>query len=238
MSTAHNRANVGDIAKVVLMPGDPLRAKLVADKYLEDVVLFNDVRGILGYTGVYKGKKVSVMASGMGMPSIGIYSYELFKYYGVDTIIRIGSAGAYSDRLHLKDIVLTTKCYSESTYGQVQSGDTSKYQFPDYDTNEKIRCVSKSIQIPVVEVCIHSSDVFYAEKGMENPWEFVDKYDALCVEMESFALFHNAKILGKKAACLLTISDNLVLDTHLNSEERQKSFGDMITLALESAIEL
>lgn len=238
MSTAHNRASEGEIAKVVLMPGDPLRAKLVAEKYLENVVLFNDVRGILGYTGTYKGKKVSVMASGMGMPSIGIYSYELFKFYGVETIIRIGSAGAYSEQLHLKDIVLTSKCYSESTYGKVQSGDTDEYQYPTLETNEKIKAVSKEIKIPVVEACIHSSDVFYAEEGMENPQEFVEKYDALCVEMESFALFHNAKVLNKKAACLLTISDNLVLDTHLSSEERQKSFGEMITLALESAIEL
>lgn len=238
MSTAHNEANLGDIAKVVLMPGDPLRAKLVADTYLEDVHLFNEVRGILGYTGMYKGKRISVMASGMGMPSIGIYSYELYNFYDVDTIIRIGSAGAYSNDLSLKDIVLTKKCYSESTYGKVQSGDMESYQYPSKKTNEVIRQVSIDIQIPVKEACIHSSDVFYAQPGLENPQEFVEKYGALCVEMESFALFHNAKILNKNAACLLTISDNLVQDTHLSSQERQETFRDMITVALESAIRI
>ena len=238
MSTAHNSANIGDIAKVVLMPGDPLRAKLVAETYLENAVLFNNVRGVLGYTGTYKGVKVSVMASGMGMPSIGIYSYELFKFYDVDTIIRIGSAGAYSNKLSLKDVVLANRCYSESTYCRVQSGDTDEYQYPSKKTNETIMQVSKEIQIPVVEACIHSSDVFYAQPGMEVPEDFVKKHDALCVEMESFALFHNAKILNKNAACLLTISDNLVEDTHLSATERQESFKDMITVALESAIRL
>lgn len=236
MSTAHNQAKKGDIAKIVLMPGDPLRAKLIATKYLENTKLFNEVRGILGYTGMYKGKKVSVMASGMGMPSMGIYSYELYKFYDVDTIIRIGSAGAYSNRLTLKDVVLVNRCYSESTYGQVQSGDMERYQYPSKKTNEIIKQTSKEVQIPVVEACVHSSDVFYAEPGLENPQALVEKYCALCVEMESFALFHNAKVLNKNAACLLTVSDNLVEDTHLSAIERQESFEDMITVALESAI--
>lgn len=238
MSTAHNQAKLGEIAKVVLMPGDPLRAKLIATRYLENAKLFNEVRGILGYTGEYKGKRVSVMASGMGMPSMGIYSYELFKFYDVDTIIRIGSAGAYSNTLSLKDVVLAKSCYSESTFAKTQSKDTSEYQYPSQYTNDIIEKVSKEVCIPVVKSCVHSSDVFYAEPGCEDLEEIVKKYDALCVEMESFALFHNAKVLNKNAACLLTISDNLVEDTHLSANERQESFNEMITLALESAIQL
>ena len=212
MSTPHNKANLGDIAKAVLMPGDPLRAKLIADNFLSDVKQFNDVRGMLGYTGTYKGKKVSVMGSGMGMASIGIYSYELYKFYDVDTIIRVGSTGSYSQRLKLKDVALIKACYIEAT--------------------------SKEVHIPVVKTNTHSSDVFYYEPGFEQPEKMVEEYDALCVEMESFALFHNAKVLNKKAACLLTVSDSLITDEHLSAEERQTSFNNMITLALESVIRL
>lgn len=238
MSTPHNKANLGDIAKAVLMPGDPLRAKLIADNFLSDVKQFNDVRGMLGYTGTYKGKKVSVMGSGMGMASIGIYSYELYKFYDVDTIIRVGSTGSYSQRLILKDVALIKACYSESTYALAQSGDTDSMQYPDPDLLKTIEATSKEVHIPVVKTNTHSSDVFYYEPGFEQPEKMVEEYDALCVEMESFALFHNAKVLNKKAACLLTVSDSLCTNEHLSAEERQTSFNEMITLALESVIRL
>ena len=222
MSTAHNSANIEDVAKVVLMPGDPLRAKLIAENFLKDAVLFKDVRGMLGYTGTYKGKRVSVMGSGMGMASMGIYSYELFKFYDVDAIIRVGSTGSYS----------------ESTYALAQSGDTDTMQYPDEDLNKLIESVSQEVSIPVVKTNTHSSDVFYYEGDLEQPEKMVEEQDALCVEMDSFALFHNAKVLNKKAACLLTVSDSLCTNEHLSADERQTSFNEMITLALESAIRL
>ena len=187
MSTAHNRANLEDVAKVVLMPGDPLRAKLIAENFLENPVLFNDVRGMLGYTGTYKGKRVSVMGSGMGMASMGIYSYELFKFYNVDAIIRVGSTGSYSEKLPMKSVALVKGAYSESTYALAQSGDTATMQYPDEDLNNLIESVSKEVSIPVVETNTHSSDVFYYEKDLEQPEKMVEEHDALCVEMERHA---------------------------------------------------
>lgn len=238
MSTAHNNANIEDVAKVVLMPGDPLRAKLIAENFLENPVLFNDVRGMLGYTGIYKGHRVSVMGSGMGMASMGIYSYELFKFYDVDAIIRVGSTGSYSEKLPMKSVALVKGSYSESTYALAQNGDTDTMQYPDEDLNKLIESVSQEVSIPVVKTNTHSSDVFYYEGDYEQPEKMVEEQDALCVEMESFALFHNAKVLNKKAACLLTVSDSLCTNEHLSTEERQTSFNEMITLALESAIRL
>ena len=231
MSTAHNKASLEDVAKVVLMPGDPLRAKLIAENFLKDAVLFNDVRGMLGY-------RVSVMGSGMGMASMGIYSYELFKFYDVDAIIRVGSTGSYSERLPMKSVALVKGSYSESTYALAQSGDTDTMQYPDEDLNKLIESVSQEVSIPVVKTNTHSSDVFYYEGDMEKPEKMIEEQDALCVEMESFALFHNAKVLNKKAACLLTVSDSLSTNEHLSADERQTSFNEMITLALESAIRL
>ena len=163
MSTPHNQANMGDIAKVVLMPGDPLRAKFVAETFLEDPVEFNHVRGMLGYTGTYKGHKVSVMGSGMGMPSIGIYSYELFKFYDVDAIIRIGTTGAMVPEVHIYDIVLAKNAYSKSTYAQVQNGDMEEIQWPDEALNEEIRKSAAKLGYPMVEGTISSSDVFYID---------------------------------------------------------------------------
>ena len=150
MSTPHNSANKGDIAKIVLMPGDPLRAKFVAETFLEDPVEFNHVRGMLGYTGTYKGHKVSVMGSGMGMPSIGIYSYELFKFYDVDAIIRIGTTGAMVPEVHIYDIVLAKNAYSKSTYAQVQNGDMEEIQWPDEALNEEIRKSAAKLGYPMV----------------------------------------------------------------------------------------
>lgn len=236
MSTAHNNANLGDIAKTVLMPGDPLRAKHIAETYLTDFVQFNAVRGMYGYTGDYKGKRISVMASGMGMPSMGIYSYELFKEYGVENIIRIGSAGAYTKDLHLFDLVLADSCWSESTFALAQAGIEGNIQYPSQDLNETIKKAAAKLEIPVLEKRIHSSDVFYHEANVPDHNDFYQEYGCVCVEMESYALFHNAKILGKNAACLLTISDSLVTDEHASAMERQTSFSQMMEVALEAAI--
>ena len=234
--TPHNEAIKDDIAKVVLMPGDPLRAKFIAETYLDDYKLVNTVRNMYAYTGFYNGKKITVMASGMGMPSIGIYSYELFKFYDVDTIIRVGSAGAYTDKLKLYDIVLVDGSYSESSFAKAQNGCNDNILYANRELNEKIKMVAQSNNIPIHCNTIHSSDIFYKEN--DNFPELYQKYGCCCVEMESFALFHNANVLGKKAACLLTISDNLVTHEATTSEERQKSFTTMIELALKVACDI
>ena len=238
MATPHNQAEKGQIAKTVLMPGDPLRAKYIAENFLTEVQQFNEVRNMYGYTGKYQGREVSVMGSGMGMDSMGIYSYELFKFYDVDAIIRVGSTGSYSEKLPMKSVALVKGSYSESTYALAQSGDTDTMQYPNEDLNKLIESVSQEVSIPVVKTNTHSSDVFYYEGDLEQPEKMVEEQDALCVEMESFALFHNAKVLNKKAACLLTVSDSLSTNEHLSADERQTSFNEMITLALESAIRL
>ena len=230
--TPHNEANKGDIAKTVLMPGDPLRAKYIAENFLEDYKLVSSVRNIYAYTGTYKGKKVTVMASGMGMPSMGIYSYELYKFYDVDTIIRVGSAGAYTDKLNLYDIVLADGAYSESSFAKNQNGEERNILHGSEELNNHIKETAKRLGITVHFENIHSSDIFYKEK--DNFKELNEKYGCACVEMESFALFHNANVLGKKAACILTISDNLVTHEETTPEERQNSFRQMMELALES----
>lgn len=222
------------IAKVVLMPGDPLRAKFIAETFLTDVVTFNTTRNMFGYTGKYKGKKISVMGSGMGMPSIGIYSYELYEFYGVETIIRIGSAGSYDSSLAVYDTVLVTEAYSESTFAKTAFGIRSKSLKSSNAVNNKLRKAATALSIDLKEAKIHSSDVFYST----NPhrWEEVrDQFGCKCVEMESFALFANAKALGKKAACLLTISDSFVTHTVTTAEERQNTFLNMMKVALELA---
>ncbi len=233
MATPHIEAKENIIAKTVLMPGDPLRAKFIADTFLENVEKFNNVRNMFGYTGTYKGKRISVMGSGMGMPSIGIYSFELYKFYDVENIVRIGSCGAYTAELDLYDVILVDKAWSESSYAQTQGNldEIIEYTYPDLDLNTKIKSVAKELDIPVIEACIHSSDVFYREDF--SIFEKIrDDKGAIAVEMESFALFHNAKILGKKAACLLTVSDNLVTKEETSSEERQNAFTKMMEVAL------
>lgn len=236
MSTPHNSAPQGAFGKTVLMPGDPLRAKFIAETFLENPQLVTAVRNVYGYTGMYKGKKVSVMASGMGMPSIGIYSYELFKFYDVHSIVRIGSAGAYTTDLKLYDVVLATSAYSESNYARIQSGDERNIMYPSEEFNARILEAAKKVNVPLIQGRIHSSDIFYHE-GKEYLKDVVDDKGCLCVEMESFALFHNAEVLGKKAACLLTISDSLVTSEETTPEERQNSFTNMMKVALEAAEE-
>lgn len=236
MSTPHNRAKKGEIAPIVIMPGDPLRAKYIAETYLEDVVQFNDVRNMFGYTGTYQGKRLSVMGSGMGMPSMGIYSYELYCEYDVEAILRIGSAGAYTADLKLYDVVLVQECWSDSNYAYAQSRDEDCIQYPSSAFNEIIRQCAKQNELPLHERRIHSSDVFYYETNTPTVTEYVEYYGCSCVEMESFALFHNAKILNKQAACILTISDSLVTHCETTAKERETSFHQMMQLALISAI--
>ena len=236
MATAHNKASQEDIAKAVLMPGDPLRARYIAEKFLDQAVLVNDVRNMFGYTGMYKGKRITVMGSGMGMPSIGIYSYELFKFYGVENIIRIGSAGAYVGDLNLFDLVLADSAWSESTFPLAQAGVKSDVMEPSKELNERIIKAAKRLGKEVRLDRIHSSDIFYSEPGMPTYEDFYREHGCVCVEMESFALFHNAKVLGKNAACLLTISDSLVNDLHASAQDRQTSFANMMEVALEAAV--
>lgn len=236
MPTPHNEAKKGEIAKTVLMPGDPLRAKFIANKWLQNFKLVNQVRNMYAYTGTYKGKELTVMASGMGMPSMGIYSYELYKEYDVDKIIRIGSAGSYTDSLKLFDIVLTEKVWSGSAYAKTQSGFEGNFLFPEKKLNDTIKKMSEVLEIPIVRSCVHSSDAFYHEPEADDYTKIRDIYGCQCVEMESFALFHNARVLGKQAACILTISDSLVTKEQTTAKERQLSFEKMIMLALESAV--
>lgn len=235
MSTPHISASENQIAKTVLMPGDPLRAKFIAETFLEDVVQVNSVRNMFGYTGTYKGKKVSVMGSGMGMPSIGIYSYELYKFYGVERIIRVGSAGAYSADLKLYDTVLASSAYSESSFAETAFNYDEREMKPSESLCGLIEEAAEELNIPLTKGVIHSSDVFY--RGYDFDFKnFHEITKALCVEMESFALFANARHLGKEAACLLTISDSFVTCEATDANERQNSFTNMMKIALEAAV--
>lgn len=224
-----------DIAKTVIMPGDPLRAKYIAETFLEDAKLINRVRNILGYTGYYKGKMVSVIASGMGIPSMGIYSYELFKIYDVENIIRIGTCGAYKD-LHLKDLILVENSCSNSTYRYLADNKNEKIVESSIKINNIIEDVAKNNGIIITKGNIYCSDVFY--NNTKNYEEIVSKYSCLGVEMETFSLFHNAKMLNKQASCILTVSDTFINKDELSREEREKSLNIMIKLALDSALKL
>ncbi|MEX1377360.1 MAG: purine-nucleoside phosphorylase [Eubacteriales bacterium] len=228
-----------EIVKTVLMPGDPLRAKFIAETFLQDIKCFNQVRGMLGYTGTYKGEQVSVMGSGMGMPSIGIYSYELYKFYDVENIIRVGTCGAYSPDLSVYDVILCKSAWSQSTYAATQQGLAEEFIYPSEKINDAAIEVSKNLNIDLHLENIHSSDVFYAEpEYVKLLSETVKKKNVTAVEMESFALFANAKVLNKHAACILTVSDSIAKGTATSSEERQKAFTTMMELALETAIKL
>lgn len=235
MATPHIEAKEGTIAKVVLMPGDPLRAKFIAETFLEDVTQFNTVRNMFGYTGTYKGKPVSVMGSGMGQPSIGIYSWELFTEYGVEAIIRIGSAGSYTKDANVYDVVVSDSAYSESSFAKVAFGYEEDVLLPSESLNKTILENAEKLNIPVINGRIHSSDVFYRDAGVGYE-ELRDTHDVMCVEMESFALFANAKKLNKHAACIVTISDSFVTNEVTSAEERQLSFTKMMEIALETAI--
>jgi purine-nucleoside phosphorylase len=234
MATPHIELNdKSKIAKTVLMPGDPLRAKHIAYTYLTDVIQINQVRNMFGYTGYYKGKKVTVMGSGMGMPSIGIYSYELYNFYDVETIIRVGSCGSYSKDINVYDVIIVDKAYSESTFALTAFGYEENTLPANQELVNRLNEAAKKLQIPVFNGTIHSSDVFYRAKG-DVFKDVRDPYGCVGVEMESFALFANARHLGKKAACILTVSDSLVTHEVTSAEERQTSFNKMMEIALEA----
>ena len=230
--TPHINAKPGDFAETVLMPGDPLRAKFIAETFLENAVLVNNVRGVQGYTGNYHGKRVSVMASGMGMPSIGIYSYELFNFFGVENIIRIGSAGAISPVLKLRDIVIGMSARYNSIYAD-QFGQPGTYApTASYSLLKKATDAADALGIPVTVGNILSNDLFYDDAQSTLAWQ---KMGVLAVEMESAALYMNAARAGKNALCICTISDSLVTHEECSAEERQSTFTQMMRLALEIA---
>jgi len=221
------------IAKTVLMPGDPLRAKFIADTYLTKVVTINTIRNMLGYTGYYGKKKVTVMGSGMGMASIGIYSYELYKFYDVQNIIRVGSCGAYSEELNLYDVILSTHAYSESSYAKTMGVSSRKILPANKTLNNKIVRAAEKLNIQLRLAKIHSSDVFYRLQ-MDEYKAIHEKFEVDAVEMEAFALFANAKALKKRASCILTVSDSLVKNEATSAQERQMSFTKMMEIALNS----
>ncbi|UWD34422.1 purine-nucleoside phosphorylase [Mesomycoplasma molare] len=231
--TPHINAKPGSIAKTVLMPGDPLRAKFIAETFLTNVELVNTVRNMFMYTGLYKGKPITIAASGMGVPSIGIYSYELYKFYDVERIVRIGSAGSYKEDLKLYDVLLVDSAYSDShSYSQLVLGENTHVLEPSKKLNAQLLENALKLGIDLHLGRVHSSDVFYASRPLSKTIE-ITQADA--VEMESFALFANAKKLNKEAACLLTISDNLITKEETSSEERETKFLKMMEIALELA---
>ncbi len=229
--TPHINAELEDVAKIVLMPGDPLRAKYIAQKYLKNYKTINTIRNILGYTGYYNDKRVTVMASGIGIPSMGIYSYELFKFYNVDKIIRIGTAGSFKQDLKPNDVVIATSSYSESSYARTQDNTKDKILYANKNLSEEIKKSAEKMDVNLREIRVLSTEAFYNET--EIPTLMVEKYGCEAVEMESFALFQNANYLNKKAACLLTISDNLITGDEISSKERETKLDQMIKIALE-----
>ena len=231
--TPHIAAKEGDFAKTVLMPGDPLRAKFIAETFLTDAVLVNNVRGVNGYTGYYNGKRVSVMASGMGIPSMGIYSYELFNFYYIDNIIRIGTAGSIHPDLKIRNVVLAMGACTDSNYG-------AQYELPgtfapiaSFELLRKaVKVIEEMGNIGYKVGNVVSSDVFYSDRQTTAAWQ---KMGALAIEMESAALYMNAARAGKNALTICTISDSLVTGEVTTAEERQTSFDDMMKIALEIA---
>ncbi len=230
--TPHISAKKNEIAKTVIMPGDPLRAKFMAEKYLENYRLVSNVRSVGVYTGFYRGIEITIMASGMGIPSMGIYSYELFKFYDVENIIRIGSCGSYDAKINLYDLILVTESYSESNYANELNDNKTKIIKSDDFLTDKIEKNIKNDNYFVGR--IYCSEAFYKEKDYR---EFYQK-GCLGVEMETFALFHNAKKLNKKAACLLTVSDSLVTHEKTSSEEREQKFTEMMEVVLNAVVDL
>lgn len=234
--TPHICAEPDDIAKTVLMPGDPLRSEFIARNFLDDAKLFNSVRGVNGYTGKYKGTPVSVMASGMGMPSIGIYSYELFNFFGTENIIRVGSAGAMSDKLALRDIVLGMGACTNSRYAEQYHLPGTYAPIASYDLLRASADLAEQMKLRYHVGNILSSDTFYNDSPDDSlVWS---KMGVLAVEMEAAALYMNAARANKNALCICTISDSIVSGEALSAEERRSSFTDMMSLALELAITL
>ena len=243
MSTPHNEAKVGDIAKTVIMPGDPLRAKYIAENFLENYELVNSVRNIYSYTGTYKGIRLTVMASGMGMPSMGIYSYELYKYYNVENIIRIGSCGGYKPTLKLFDIILSEQAYSEGNFALTMNNDNCHLAQSDTELNKIIEETASDLQIDITKgttACTDCFDLYMTTGSTEFLKRVPSELTITGVEMEAFALFYTAKVLGKKASCLMSVVDlNFDKQTaQATAEERETGLNNMIKLALESAIKI
>ena len=238
--TLHNEAKKEDIAKIVIMPGDPLRAKYIAENFLENYKLVNSIRNMYAYTGFYKGKRITVMASGMGMPSMGIYSYELYKFYNVDTIIRIGSCGTFDPKVKVLDTILVEKSYTEGNFSLAMNNKTCKIASASNEISTIIEDVANKENIPLVKGTILCNEYF--DPYMENIQILFDRLPKeekiLGSEMESFALYYTAKVLNKNACCLLSVVDSIFENKSLTPEERQTSLNSMIKLALDSSMSI
>lgn len=240
MSTPHNEAQKGEIAKTVIMPGDPLRAKYIVENFFDEYKLINQVRGIYAYTGKYKGKEISVMASGMGMPSMGIYSYELFKFYDVENIIRIGSCGAYLAELKLFDIILSTNAFSEGNFALTLNNDDCHIAPSSNYLNEVIENTANDNNIKLFRgntVCTDCFDVYMTDVNKFLA-RVPEGFNPVSAEMEAFALFYVAKLLNKNASCLMSVVDSKFITEIATTEQRQTGLNNMIKLALDSTITL
>lgn len=238
--TPHNEAKKDDITKVVIMPGDPLRAKYIAENFLENYKIVNSVRNMFAYTGEYKGKKITIMASGMGMPSMGIYCYELYKFYDVEAIIRVGSCGAYDEKVNLLDTILVDGSFTLGNFAMNFNNKPVNYVLADKELNDLISKVSLVDNIEIKKENVACTECFdpYIEDISNVLEKFPKEKNIVAAEMESFALFYTAKCLNKKAACLLTVVDSIKKKQSLTAEQREKSLNNMIRLSLDTAIEL
>lgn len=236
MSTIHIETPKEKIAETVLMPGDPKRAEYIAKKFLDRVELVNVIRGMTAYTGYYKDKMVTIFPSGMGNPSMGTYSYELFKFYDVNNIIRIGSCGSYTPECGINDTVLVTYSCSDSNYARVMDGYQYNYVMASQELNNVIENTANGLGIKLTKGNIFSSDVFY-EKNDNSKWRH-EQFKALGIEMESFSLFNNARYLNKKASCILTVTNTFYDNKELTAKEREQHLDNMIIIALESSLKI
>lgn len=240
MSTPHNEAKLGEIAKTVIMPGDPLRAKYIAENFLENTKLVNQVRGMYAYTGTYKGKEITIMASGMGMPSMGIYSYELYKFYEVENIIRVGSCGAYKPELKLFDIVLSEGVYCEGNYALTFNNDDCHFIEASRELNQIIKETANDTNTNIY--CENTTCLDAFDPYMPDLDKFLnrlpDNLNAYAAEMEAFSLFYNAHFLNKKASCLMSVVDSPFIKDIATTEERETGLNSMIKLALDSVIKI
>ena len=236
MATPHIGANKGDIAETILLPGDPLRAKYIAETFLENVVQYNNIRGMLGFTGTYKGKKVSVQGTGMGIPSIGIYAHELIAEFGVKNLIRIGTAGSYQENLKIRDVVLAMSASTDSAINKLRFNGADYAPTANAEMLFKAHEIAKQKGLNVKSGNVFTSDTFYGDDP--NAWKKWAKFGVLCVEMETAQLYTTAAKLGANALTLLTISDSFITHEVTSAEERQTTFNEMIEVALETAISL
>ena len=233
--TPHIEAKLEDIANIVIMPGDPKRAEAIAKTFLTDYKLVNSIRGILAFTGYYKNKLVTIMASGMGNASMGIYSYELFKYYNVDCIIRVGTAGSFNESLQVRDLFLVDSCFSDSSYAKVAYNYANDTIESSKNINSIIETKALNLGVNLKKGKVYSTDVFYAHTKAND---IAINHDCLSVEMETFALLNNAKYFNKQATTLLTITNTFYNDIELTAEERQNNFNDVVKVALETALDV